>query len=139
MTHRLIAHVLLKQGEKWLVIKRSTTKRGEANVYAGYWDLPGGRVEPKELPCEAALRETMEETGLTVRLKNILSEDSTFDPIKEQVFTRLIYAGEMIDTTQEIVLDNEEHTAFRWIEGLDELAEEKTLFYLDNLIPKISI
>jgi 8-oxo-dGTP pyrophosphatase MutT (NUDIX family) len=30
-----------------------------------YWDFPKGGVEPGELPLEAALRETMEEAGLS--------------------------------------------------------------------------
>ncbi|WP_202613691.1 NUDIX hydrolase [Ornithinimicrobium cerasi] len=34
----------------------------------GIWLPPGGHIEPHELPDEAALRETLEETGLTVRL-----------------------------------------------------------------------
>jgi len=34
------------------------------------WMLPGGHVEPKENPAEAALREVGEETGLTARLIN---------------------------------------------------------------------
>jgi 8-oxo-dGTP pyrophosphatase MutT (NUDIX family) len=34
----------------------------------GKWLPPGGHVEPHENPAEAALREALEETGLTVRL-----------------------------------------------------------------------
>jgi 8-oxo-dGTP pyrophosphatase MutT (NUDIX family) len=34
---------------------------------AGIWLQPGGHVEPGEAPWDAALRETMEETGLPVR------------------------------------------------------------------------
>lgn len=34
----------------------------------GKWLSPGGKVDPNELPDEAALRETFEETGLRVRL-----------------------------------------------------------------------
>lgn len=34
----------------------------------GLWLPPGGHIEPHELPDDAAYRETLEETGLTVRL-----------------------------------------------------------------------
>lgn len=34
----------------------------------GLWLPPGGHIEPGELPDEAALRETLEEAGLRVRL-----------------------------------------------------------------------
>lgn len=38
----------------------------------GRWLLPGGSIEPAELPADAALRETWEETGLSVRLTKLL-------------------------------------------------------------------
>ncbi len=41
-------------------------KRPAHTVYAGYWEFPGGKCEPGELPVEAVERECFEETGLHV-------------------------------------------------------------------------
>ena len=40
--------------------------RPAGTVYAGYWEFPGGKCEPGELPEHAVLRECREETGLCV-------------------------------------------------------------------------
>jgi len=39
---------------------------------ADVWNLPGGGMEPGELPTDTAIRETREETGLDVELKQFL-------------------------------------------------------------------
>jgi 8-oxo-dGTP pyrophosphatase MutT (NUDIX family) len=38
----------------------------------GMWGLPGGKMEPGESLCQTALREVKEETGLEVRLTNLV-------------------------------------------------------------------
>lgn len=42
----------------------------------GFWLQPGGHVEPGETPDEAAVRETLEETGLKVE---VIDEEERFE------------------------------------------------------------
>lgn len=42
--------------------------RAEDVSLPGFWEFPGGKVEPAETPQQAAARECLEETGLAVRV-----------------------------------------------------------------------
>ena len=120
MTVKLIAHTLIEKDGKYLLIKRSKIKRGLPNVYPSYWDIPGGSVEENELPREAALREAIEEVNQKLRINKIIHEDSQFDASKDTVFTRLVYAGEILEE-RDFILDPEEHTDFKWISSLKDI------------------
>ena len=52
--------VAVWRGDEVLLVKRGTEPR------IGQWSLPGGRQQPGETVREAAIREVIEETGLTV-------------------------------------------------------------------------
>ena len=129
MTVKLIAHTLNEKDGKYLLIKRSKIKRGRPNVYPYYWDIPGGSVEENELPRDAALREAMEEVNQKLQIDKIIHEDSQFDASKDTVFTRLVYAG-MIMEQRDIILDPEEHTDFVWISSLEEIECDLVVPYL---------
>jgi ADP-ribose pyrophosphatase YjhB (NUDIX family) len=58
--------VLTLDGNKVLLVKRAI------EPFKGYWDVPGGFLEPGEHPAAGAIREMREETGLVVELTEIL-------------------------------------------------------------------
>ena len=133
MTVKLIAHTLIEKDGKYLLIKRSKIKRGLPNVYPSYWDIPGGSVEENELPREAALREAMEEVNQKLRINKIIHEDSQFDASKDTVFTRLVYAGEILEE-RDFILDPEEHTNFKWISSLKDIESNLVVPYLLEIL-----
>ena len=133
MTVKLIAHTLIEKDGKYLLIKRSKIKRGLPNVYPSYWDIPGGSVEENELPREAALREVMEEVNQKLRINKIIHEDSQFDASKDTVFTRLVYAGEILEE-RDFILDPEEHTDFKWISSLKDIESNLVVPYLLEIL-----
>jgi len=46
--------------------------RPEGKPLAGYWEFPGGKVQPGESPAAAAVRECLEETGVAVTVECLL-------------------------------------------------------------------
>ncbi|MFN4324698.1 MAG: Nudix family hydrolase [Azonexus sp.] len=55
------AVMLRADGREFLLAQRPAGK-----VYAGYWEFPGGKVEPGETVRQALIRELQEELGITV-------------------------------------------------------------------------
>ena len=134
--NRLIAHGLIKINGKYLLIKRTKTKRGKSNSLPNYWDIPGGMVELGELPKDALVRETKEEVNLDVKVIKILHEDSNYDKEKDIVFTRLVYQCELLynENISNIILQEDEHSEYRLINSLNEMKNEKIVDYLIDII-----
>jgi len=58
--------VLVVRDGKLLLVERAI------EPFKGYWDVPGGFLEPGEHPEAGSIRELREETGLTVRPTELL-------------------------------------------------------------------
>ena len=57
----VVAGVLVRPAGRFLLASRPVGK-----VYAGYWEFPGGKIEPGEAPYAALVRELQEELAITV-------------------------------------------------------------------------
>ena len=60
------AAILLRDSEEGKGVEFLLAQRPEGKVYSGYWEFPGGKVEPGETLRVALGRELQEELGITV-------------------------------------------------------------------------
>ena len=136
---RLIAHALVKLGDKYLLIKRTEIKRGKPNTLPLYWDIPGGMVEVGEKPQDAAIRETKEEVNLDVLIGPVLHEDSNYDEKKRTVFTRIVYQATLCEGQSEknIVLQEDEHSEYKLVNNIDDV--DKPVDYLYDTVENANI
>jgi ADP-ribose pyrophosphatase YjhB (NUDIX family) len=82
------AHVLATDAERRILVVRTT--------YLGPgWMLPGGRVERGETPHAAAVRETLEETGLHARIERLVLVDAHRASDVSFVFRGRVEGGEL--------------------------------------------
>lgn len=65
--HHDIAVALVWRDDGRLLIQR----RPPEGLLGGLWEFPGGKVQADETPKQAAVRETREETGLDVRIREM--------------------------------------------------------------------
>ncbi len=70
MSLQAVAVAALVDGNRILLIKRTKP------AYVGYWSLPGGKVEKNEHVSDAAVREVLEECGITAEVKGYLGSVS---------------------------------------------------------------
>lgn len=102
--------VIVRQGERFLLVHER--KHGQL------WYVPAGRVEPGESFAEAALRETLEETGVPVRLLGILRVEHS--PRGATARMRVVFLAEPAADVPPKSVPDEESLGAAWV-GIDEL------------------
>jgi len=98
-----------------------SARRTEPPRWAGWWEFPGGKVEPGESPVAALHRELAEEIGVTVRLGAELPGPALIDgarpwPIDEGLLMRVWFV-EVVTGVPRVIDDHDE---LRWL-SVDEL------------------
>jgi 8-oxo-dGTP diphosphatase len=105
----IAAAIIVRDGKVLLVRRRVT----EGTLS---WQFPAGAIEEGETPGQAAIRETREETGLTVTESKILGER-----IHPNTGRTMIYVACNILTGNPTVVDDDELIELAWA-SRDELA-----------------
>ena len=100
------ALVVVRDGERFLAVHEA--KHGRL------WYLPAGRVEPGETLAEAALRETLEETGVPIVLEGILRVEHTPSP-EGTARVRVIFVARPADRTPPKSVPDSESLEARWV------------------------
>jgi 8-oxo-dGTP diphosphatase len=102
------------------------------------WVTPGGLIEPGEQPADAAIRETLEETGLIVELTGILGVYGGSDLIIDYpngdraAYVGVIFRGKI--TGGKARPDGNETLDVRWF-SRDELMRVPHSRWLDTAMP----
>ena len=104
-------YVICDAGRSWQVL--TLRRSGKAHSRSpGSWETVHGKIEPREKPAAAAIRELEEETGLTTsRLYSITT--NPFYVHKSNVVQVAVAYAAFVDHTK--VRLSAEHSSFEWL------------------------
>jgi 8-oxo-dGTP diphosphatase len=108
VSHQVVVGVALLDGHGRVL----AACRAEPPALAGFWELPGGKVDPGENEQGALIRECREELGVDVVLGDRVGNDL---PIGSSGVLR-VWTGEVASGTPTAL----EHSELRWVSA-DEL------------------
>ncbi len=107
------------------------------------WNLPGGGMESGELPTEAAIRETLEETGLQINILRLVGiygkpdeNDLVFSFLGEVIEGHITTTDEADDVAYFTVDDIPPNTSPRQVERIhDALLPQSSLYFRHQTAP----
>ncbi len=112
-----IAIAVVRRNGRYLV-----GQRAEGQVLAGLWEFPGGKIQAGESPSEAAVRECREETGLMVRVIELLDETTyRYDHGAVRLFFHLCEPAEGGDSRRRLgaPLATEPKPPYHWLDAAE--------------------
>jgi 8-oxo-dGTP pyrophosphatase MutT (NUDIX family) len=99
------ALVVVRRGGSFLLVHER--KHGQL------WYLPAGRVEDGETLVQAAIRETLEEAGIPIRITGVLRIEHT--PFESYSRVRAVFLGEPTDDTPPKSVADDESLEAAWV------------------------
>lgn len=109
------ALVVVRRGHRFLLTQEKK--------YGSTWSIPGGRVEVGESLADAAIRETVEETGVPIQLDGVLRVEHTpGHAVDDGCRMRVLFIGTPRDDTEPKKHADDESLGAAWF-TLDEIRE----------------
>ena len=108
--------------DKVLVIKYN-----EPNRKAGWYDIPGGKIEEGETPVQTAIREVAEET--TLKIDKLERKGKLIVEYPDRIFDFEVFVAKEFDGIPAELQEN----SSRWIE-IDELLSKNNIFSCIQLL-----
>ncbi len=103
--------IIRRSDGKILIVKRNS----QDNFLPGIWETVGGGVKEKDSPQKALEREIMEETGLTVKIREPFNV-FTFENEKQEFKIGITFVCDYLDGKIKL---SSEHSDFKWIDSRD--------------------
>lgn len=100
------AVVVVRKGDRFLLVHER--KHGQL------WYLPAGRVEPGESFFDAAVRETLEETGVPVRLDGVIRVEHSPSP-DGSMRVRAVFTASPVDDRPPRTTPDDESLGAAWV------------------------
>ena len=110
-------YVIDPQTETWRVL---ALRRGTGTRCPGAWEAVHGRIESEETPEDAAVREVLEETGLTIRRLYNITVHSFYLHQTARVEVAIVFCA-FVDSGAIVTL-GQEHVEYTWLSMEDAAA-----------------
>lgn len=94
---------------KFLLAKRHPNKS-----QGNFWAVPGGKIEPQELPRNAVIREIKEEVGLDINDESLIPVGKLYFRLPYLDYTYHMFR-KPFDTLPQITLELEENIDIKWV------------------------
>jgi 8-oxo-dGTP diphosphatase len=95
--------------------------RQDHSSQGNLWGIPGGKLERLETPLEAAIRETLEETGFDISEQQITDLGRVYieDPVRDYIYHMV--KCKPVDYPGSVKISFSEHKGFTWVTPQDAL------------------